>query len=154
MRFYSIVLVFTVYVLDQISKFFAFKYLGEKKLEIFSFLNFRLIQNKGVTFGMLSEFSNSNIFFAIVSSLIVGYLFYWLYHSKIAHEIFSLSLIIGGALGNITDRGLYEGVIDFLEFHYNDHYFPNFNLADSAIFLGVCILLYFSINWKKKETSN
>lgn len=154
MRFYSVLLVFLVYTFDQISKFFAFKLLGEGKLEIFPFLNFSMLLNKGITFGMLSDLKYSNIFFAIGSSLIVGYLFFWLYNTKIKHEILSLSLIIGGALGNITDRALYEGVVDFLEFHYEEHYFPTFNLADSAVFLGVCILLYFSVNWKKKETSN
>ncbi|MEW8077982.1 MAG: signal peptidase II, partial [Candidatus Thiodiazotropha endolucinida] len=63
----------------------------------------------------------------------------------------ALSLIIGGAIGNVIDRILFGQVIDFLHFHYQQHYFPAFNVADSAITIGVIIMLYDALVLAKRR---
>lgn len=60
-------------------------------------------------------------------------------------------LIIGGIIGNLIDRIRIQKVIDFLDFHYGDYYFPSFNIADSGITVGVAIYLYFSFQTAKEE---
>ena len=76
---------------------------------------------------------------AIVASLWIV----WLLRRHSAQALFSLalSLILGGALGNLIDRIAYGYVVDFLHFHWNEHYFPAFNLADSAITCGAFLLI-------------
>jgi signal peptidase II len=70
-----------------------------------------------------------------------GWLSHMIYQSNDRFENISYSLIIGGALGNIMDRFLYGGVVDFLQFHIRKHNWPAFNLADSAIVIGVALVL-------------
>jgi signal peptidase II len=62
------------------------------------------------------------------------------FNTKEIHEKTAFSLIIGGALGNVTDRVIYSGVVDFIDIHLNKHHWPAFNIADSAIVLGVGLI--------------
>ena len=149
----AIFLINLLVILDQLTKALAISLLGENSLKVLKFLNFNIIYNKGISFGLFSNLKYGNIGFAIMATAIIGYLIYWLYQSILEYECYGLSLVIGGAVSNLIDRLIYKGVVDFLEFHYKEHYFPSFNLADSSIFLGVCILLFFSINWKKEKKS-
>jgi signal peptidase II len=80
--------------------------------------------------------------FAIVAVAIIAILVFWL--SRVRSDLLSsaIGLIIGGAVGNVLDRLRFGGVIDFLYFHLGSWYWPAFNLADSAICIGVAIMLF------------
>ncbi len=138
-----------VFILDQISKFMAVKYFSVS-VKVTSFFNLSLAYNNGISFGLFNNFAYSNYIFAGLSTIITIFLYSWLTKAKKKLEAMVLGLIIGGALGNVCDRFFYPGVVDFLEFHWKGYYWPSFNLADSAICLGVCILLFFSIDFKHK----
>ena len=73
-------------------------------------------------------------------------------HSAQVLFAFALSMILGGALGNLIDRLAYGYVVDFLSFHWNEHYFPAFNLADSSITCGAFLLIIDSFKEKKRGT--
>jgi len=134
--------------LDQASKFIIVHNYADVKITITSFFDIALVYNKGISFGLFNNFTYSNYFFLFLSSIIVCYLFKWLKTSRNITETLGLELIIGGAVGNIIDRLFYPGVVDFLEFHWKHYYWPSFNIADSAICLGVCILLIFSLKFE------
>ena len=78
----------------------------------------------------------------------------WLLRKHSAQVLFALalSMILGGALGNLIDRLMYGYVVDFLSFHWDEHYFPAFNLADSAITCGAFLLIIDSFKEKKHGT--
>ena len=82
--------------------------------------------------------------FALLASILLLYLLRK--HAKEPLFCFALSLILGGALGNLWDRLRLGHVVDFFYFHYQQHGFPAFNVADSAISVGVMILLWDSLN--------
>jgi len=139
---------FTI-TLDQLSKYAITKYLLAS-VTVNSFFNLSLTYNQGISFGLFKHLEHSNYIFAALSIVITGLLYSWLKQASKIQEATALGLIIGGALGNVIDRFCYPGVVDFLEFHWKEYYWPSFNIADSAIFLGVCILLIFSVNLSKR----
>jgi signal peptidase II len=101
--------------------------------------------NPGAAFSFLSQQDGWQRWFFILLALIVsGVLLVWLYRLE-RHESWTaiaLVLILGGALGNVIDRIFRGGgVIDFLHFHYQEYFFPAFNIADSAITIGVAVML-------------
>jgi signal peptidase II len=149
MRNIGIILTTIIICIDQFSKMSVLKLLGEKQLVVFSFFNLNVVYNKGISFGLMNGIEYGNIIFGIGASLIIIYLIFWFLSSKSKMEAYALSMVIAGAISNVIDRFFYGGVVDFLEFHYHEHFFPSFNIADASIFLGVCILLYFSINCSK-----
>ncbi len=149
MKITGLGLALLIFISDQITKFLAVKYLTTS-IEVTSFFNLGLAYNKGISFGLFNNFAYSNYFFAILSSIITIFLYQWMMQAKKKMEVIALGAIIGGAMGNVSDRFLYPGVVDFLEFHWDHLYWPSFNVADSAICLGVCILLIFSIDFKHK----
>lgn len=138
-------------VTDQVSKFIMVKYFPDIRTEVTDFFSIALVYNKGISFGLFNDINYSNYIFCFLSSIIVVFLLKWLKDVKEKYEITGLCLIISGAIGNVIDRIIYPGVVDFLEFHWNQYYWPSFNIADSAICLGVCILLVFSINYDYKK---
>ncbi|MEK6734427.1 MAG: signal peptidase II [Pseudomonadota bacterium] len=151
MKKISLVTAIVIVIIDQISKYAAVKYLSHIKLEVTSFFNLALVYNKGISFGLFNNLPYSNYVFLGVSSLIVGYLIKWIRISKYTSEIMGLALIIGGAIGNIIDRFIYPGVVDFLEFHWHEYYWPSFNIADASICIGVILLLLFNICYTRAK---
>jgi signal peptidase II len=135
-----------VIVLDQITKQVAESLLTlYESVKVLPFFDLTLLYNKGAAFSFLSDQSGWQRWFFIVLAIIVcTVLVGWLWRLKREEQwvAVALSLIIGGAIGNLIDRILFGQVIDFLHFHYQHHYFPAFNVADSAITLGVMIMLY------------
>ena len=107
-----------------------------------TYLNFTLAFNYGAAFSFLSDAGGwQRWFFVIFSIIVVFFISYILIKDK-ESEYISYSLVLGGALGNLYDRIFLGYVIDFIEFHYNDFYWPIFNIADIAISIGVILLLY------------
>lgn len=134
-----------VLFLDQLSKHAieaAFDY-GETKV-FTSFFNFTLAYNTGAAFSFLADAGGwQRWFFGVIAIVASVLLVVWI--ARVAaikvREAFALSFILGGALGNLYDRIVLGHVVDFIVFHYQDNYWPAFNLADSAITLGAAVLI-------------
>jgi signal peptidase II len=121
------------------------------QIEVFSFFNLVKVWNPGVSFGMMDGLTNGKYIILTINILILAVLLVWLYRNEILYLTIAISFIIGGALGNITDRILNHAVADFLDFHIAGYHYPSFNLADSAVFLGVVLLLLENYFVKKNE---
>jgi len=134
--------------LDQLTKIMVIDRfrLGETIPIVLGYFNFTYIRNTGAAFGILSQADPSFripffVIIPVVALLVIGYIF-----KRIEDRDFklscSLSLVIGGAVGNLIDRLRLGYVIDFLDFHWSYQYhFPAFNIADSAICVGVAVLV-------------
>lgn len=141
--------------LDQVSKsaIDASMHLYQS-IEIMPYFNLTYVHNTGAAFSFLSEAGGwQRWLFTILAAIISIVLAVWLAKLK-KHEILmaaSLSLILGGAIGNLIDRVLYGYVIDFLDVYYQSWHWPAFNIADSAITIGVILMLLESIGVGKTE---
>lgn len=115
-----------------------------ESVPLLPFFSLTLVYNAGAAFSFLSESSGWQRWFLSavavgVSAMLVRWL--WCLKKNETWQAGSLALILGGALGNLYDRLVYGQVVDFLLLHYERFYFPAFNLADSAITLGVILLM-------------
>ena len=135
-------LVSIVIFLDQLSKWAVLGGLSVKEMvPITSFFNLALTLNRGVSFGFFPAHTLlGKGILVIIGVGFVSWLTVCLVRAETKLEIFSYSFIIGGALGNIVDRVRFGAVVDFLHFHLCNHSFPVFNIADSAITVGVALL--------------
>ncbi|MCU7804570.1 MAG: signal peptidase II [Candidatus Thiodiazotropha sp. (ex Lucinoma borealis)] len=144
-----------VILLDQASKQFAESMLTlYESVTVLPFFDLTLLYNKGAAFSFLSDQGGwQRWFFIILAIGVTIVLIGWLWRLKREEQwiAVALSLIIGGAIGNVIDRILFGQVIDFLHFHYQGHYFPAFNVADSAITVGVAIMLFDALVLAKKR---
>lgn len=132
---------------DQLSKHLIFAWLKQFNgmHEILPFFNLVTVHNRGISFGMGNDFTYNTLFFSILALSIVGILLFWLRKETKPLPAIGYGLVIGGALGNVIDRVLFGAVMDFLDFHLYDTHWPAFNIADSAIFIGVVLLVWDSI---------
>jgi signal peptidase II len=121
------------------------------QIEITNFFNLVKVWNRGISFGILSHMENPKYFIIAVNVTIMLGLIVWLYRNQKIYLTAAISLIFGGALGNLMDRLENGAVADFLDFHYSFYHWPAFNLADSAVFLGVVILLIENLFIKNEE---
>ena len=140
---YGIVAV--IVVLDQITKVWADRALEMyQQVYITSFFNITKAYNYGAAFSFLDTPGGwPRWFFTTISFVVSIMLCVWLYRMTRAEKWLSLSiaLILGGAIGNLIDRALYGYVVDFIQVHWNQSYFPSFNVADAAISCGTVLLL-------------
>ena len=135
---------FAVVLLDQASKWEIVKMLSEKGELVFtSFFRFALVYNEGAAFSFLNDAGGWQREFFMVIAVAASILILLLLRKHKGEFLFSLalSLVLGGALGNLVDRVRIGHVVDFLDFHLAEHHFPAFNLADSAITLGAALLI-------------
>ncbi len=144
-----------VIVLDQISKLgisshFAY---GES-MNVTGFFNLVLAHNKGAAFSMLNDADGWQRWMFSIIAVVASVWITWLLRRHPQQKLFcfALALILGGALGNLVDRISYGYVVDFLDFHWNNHHFPAFNIADSAITCGAALLLLDSFVNKPEKT--
>jgi signal peptidase II len=137
-----------VLLLDQVSKAAVSGTLKMYEIRpiIHGLLNLTRVHNTGAAFGFLAGQPSilRTFFFLGVSLLAMGVVFWMLFRlppdQKV--ELVALSLIFGGALGNVIDRARLGEVIDFIDVYYRTYHWPAFNVADSAITIGVILLLY------------
>jgi signal peptidase II len=135
-----------VVVLDQLSKagvreYFAGHPAGEHE-NVTPFFNIVLIHNRGMSFGLFNSGAGLNaLLFSLVAAAIVTVLIYWLSRVDSSLLAVAIGLIIGGAIGNVIDRVRLGAVVDFLDFHVGSWHWPAFNVADSAICVGVAVML-------------
>jgi signal peptidase II len=133
--------------LDQASKLGVLRYFGEAgcgghRAEMTSFLDLVVTCNRGVSFGLFNGDAGLNaVVFSLVAAFVVTILVVWLWRVRTGFLGVAIGLVIGGAVGNVVDRLRLGGVVDFLYFHAGSWYWPAFNLADSAICLGVAAML-------------
>ncbi len=134
-----------VIVLDQLTKRLIISHLTYgQPWQITSFFNLTLTHNPGAAFSLLSEAGGwQKWFFAIIATVVSIYIVYWILWSDNDSKVTKcgLAFILGGAIGNLYDRLHYGYVIDFLQFHIHNWYYPDFNLADSAITLGAVMIV-------------
>lgn len=135
---------FMVILIDQLSKWQIRNILIPfTPVKILPWLNFTLAFNRGVAFSFLRNQPTWSFILLIIATLgITAYLLVWLLRTASDKKIllFSLSLIIGGALSNLVDRCFFGKVTDFIDFHIKTWHFYTFNLADTAITIGAILL--------------
>lgn len=108
-----------------------------------NFFDLVYVRNKGAAFGILANTEYRVPFFIITTSLAVVFLV-WFYRQYRADQVLgrcAVSLVLGGAIGNLIDRVRFGEVVDFLDVHWYQYHWPAFNVADSAICVGVGMLL-------------
>ena len=120
------------------------------------FLNLVMVWNQGISFGMLDSNSpNMALVFIALSLVISVMMMLWLAMNTQKTVAVALSLVIGGALGNVIDRVRFDAVADFIDVHLNEHHWPAFNVADSCIVAGAGIMMLSSLlsqeSTKRKE---
>jgi signal peptidase II len=145
-------------ILDQASKLaIAGSMQLYQSIEIVPYFNLTYVHNTGAAFSFLSEAGGwQRWFFAGLALVISVVIAVWLARLK-RHETLlavALSLILGGAIGNLIDRLAYGYVIDFLDVYYQTWHWPAFNIADSAITLGVILMLVESFGLGKSEDTS
>lgn len=147
-----------VFTADQLSKFWIVRVLDlptRRHIDVFPFFDLSMVWNQGVSFGMFQAGSPVGRTVLVLFSLgVVGFLIKWLLDTQRRLQAVFLGMIIGGALGNALDRVIYGAVVDFLDF--SGLYFKwVFNIADSAISVGVALLVFdsFFVKEEPKDTN-
>ncbi len=167
-------LIFDLVLLDQLSKWFVVeKIIGANfgkqpigffewlfnaqermaftQIDITSFFNIVMVWNQGVSFGMFQQGEALGTLALIILALLITVIFTgWLCKSTSWFQGISLALIIGGAIGNVIDRIRFGAVIDFLDVHIGTLHWPAFNVADSCVVVGICLLIFYSIFLEEK----
>tara|TARA_B100000161_G_scaffold111791_1_gene79135 strand:+ start:195 stop:689 length:495 start_codon:yes stop_codon:yes gene_type:complete len=140
-NFYFLIIILFIFSIDRYSKIKIMNNFGDTSFYINDFLNFDLLWNIGIGFGLLS--SNSSIFYNLIST-IIAFVIIFLIIIGIKSDKFdkiAFSVIIGGALGNFYDRIYFKAVPDFIDLHYKDFHWFTFNIADIFITIGVLCLI-------------
>jgi len=134
-----------VLVLDQATKFLVTRFLDlYERVEVLPVLDFTLLHNTGAAFSMLAGASGWQRWFFIALACAVSVLLtVWICRIPRGEKLLplALSLILGGAIGNLVDRVWHGYVVDFVHAHWGEAYFPAFNIADSAITIGAALLI-------------
>jgi len=136
----------SVIALDQATKFIASRLLElYERVEVLPVLDFTLLHNTGAAFSLLAGASGwQRWFFVGLAFAVSAVLLVWIWRTPRGEKLLplALSLILGGALGNVIDRILHGYVVDFIHAHWGASYFPAFNIADSAITIGAGLLVF------------
>ncbi|TNG01261.1 MAG: lipoprotein signal peptidase [Gammaproteobacteria bacterium] len=152
-----LILSFVVIVLDQVTKWLAESMLQfHQPVAVFPMFNLTLVHNSGAAFSFLSDAGGWQRWFFIILAVIVSTMvFQWLWRLRSTERLHAaaLALILGGALGNLIDRVINGYVIDFIDMYYETYHWPVFNIADSAITIGV-ILLIIDLMFIPKKTAS
>ena len=152
--FLNLLMVTVIFLIDRVSKTHVinlFENLNSQQIFITSFLNIYLIWNEGIAFGLFSSESKNIYNFITVLIIIINlFIIYILFKLNDVRKYFFL-VVLGGSLGNLYDRLIYNAVPDFIDFHFGDLHWFIFNPADIFISIGViCLILveFFSKNKK------
>lgn len=147
-----------VLILDQVTKFIVEKHirLYEVIVVLPGFFNLTHVRNKGAAFGILSSAPGMwrSIFFVTVTLFAVAVIGLLIRKTRERLLVAAFSLIIGGAIGNVIDRIRYGEVVDFIQWYVKSYYWPSFNVADSAISIGVALLAIDMLFFKKPDAAS
>ena len=153
----KVVIIFSIFFFDRLTKIYLINLQAEGTdidFYVYPFLNFYLVFNTGIGFGLASM--ESNIYYHILTSIIaivnIGLIFF-LIKSKGIYA-YSLVLIIGGSLGNLFDRIYYYAVPDFIDLHFGNFHWFIFNVADIFITVGIIGLVFAELSKKEKASKN
>lgn len=141
-------------ILDQLSKWWILTAVMNppQRIPVFDFFSLVLVYNRGVSFGIFNEAPDWSRWALIVFAVLIAVaLLIWMRFAETRLLSVALGLVAGGALGNVIDRILYGAVVDFLDFHIGDWHWPAFNVADSAITVGVVLLILDSLKSPEKK---
>ncbi len=144
-----------VFLADQGSKWLILEVVmaPPRVIEVTGFFNLVLAYNRGVSFGLLSNDSPLGPYLLAGAALVIATgVMIWALRQKRRLPMVAAGLVVGGALGNMVDRLVLGAVVDFLDFHAYGWHWPAFNLADSAIVIGVGLLLFESLFGSKEST--
>ena len=151
-NYLGFVIVLIAFILDRVSKILIINHsntFGKLDMSLNPFLNLNLIWNEGIAFGLFS-FDEKN-YYNLLTFFIIGIILVllWLMFRSSGLEKLGFASVIGGSLGNVTDRIFYSSVPDFIDLNYNGFHWFVFNVADIFITLGVMMLIF--CEFKKKE---
>ena len=137
-----------IFIFDQATKYYIKANIGfHESVRVLPFFDIVYTENSGSAFGMFREFGS--LFFIIIS--LAAVLFLTALIIKDRTNAFPYSLLLGGAAGNLLDRMLYGRVTDFLDFYVGTHHWPAFNVADSALTIGIVLLMIRTVMGAKKK---
>ena len=130
-------LIFIIFILDRVTKIHVINELSDRDYYFNDYINFDLIWNTGIGFGILS--TESELLYNIITIFIglVLLVLFWILFTSDRFDKYVFSLIIGGAIGNFYDRLTLKAVPDFIDIHYNNFHWFTFNIADIFITLGI-----------------
>ena len=153
----KIIIIIAIFFLDRVSKIYLINLQAsgtDIDFYIYPFLNFHLVWNTGIGFGLSSL--EANIYYHILTSVIViiniGLIFLLIRSKKV--YTYLIALIIGGSLGNLFDRIYYYAVPDFIDLHLGNYHWFIFNVADIFITVGIIGLLTVELLKKEKISKN
>lgn len=136
--YYSLFFISFIVLLDQATKYLARTYINPmESIELLPILNLVSVRNQGAAFGMFSSLGNN--FFIAISVAAIFFMLWVIVTAKEDYRVFSL--LAGGAMGNLIDRLTLGYVVDFIDFTVSGHHWPAFNVADSALTLGIAFML-------------
>jgi signal peptidase II len=139
-----------VVLLDQITKYLARSFISSfETIKVFPFLQLVSVRNEGAAFGMFRSFGNTT--FIVISLAAMVFVCYLLLKSR--EDRLGLSFVLGGAAGNLIDRVVFRNVTDFVDVFAGKFHWPAFNIADSALTVGIAILLVSSLFHHKRESN-
>ena len=145
-------LIFSIFLIDQISKHYIINTFEDQSNLIYltNFLNLHLIWNDGIAFGLLSF--NNSFYYNSISFIIFTVIMILLYLMRGQNQYsYFYAMIIGGALGNLSDRIRYSSVPDFIDLHIHNFHWFVFNIADIFVSLGVFCLIIAEIFFNKEK---
>ena len=140
-NFYFSIIILATFFFDRFTKNIIISDFSESSFYVNDFLNFDLIWNTGIGFGLLSF--NSNLYYNLITFLILVVIIFLVIISFKSdnYDKIIFSIIIGGALGNFYDRIIFKAVPDFIDLHYKSFHWFTFNIADIFITVGLVLLL-------------
>lgn len=150
----ALVIASAVIVADQLTKLAATAWLAHGPVEVLPFLNFALVHNSGAAFGFLSTAGGWQKFFFVGIAALATIVIVVMLRKVPRRDWFmqlSLSLILGGAIGNLLDRLIHGYVIDFIDFYIGTWHFWTFNVADAAVSIGAVMLAMDAFNQRPRR---
>ena len=146
--------IISIFILDRVTKIYVINFYDNNSgtdLLNSKFLNIRLIWNEGIAFGLFSF--NEEFFYNILTFLIgsVIIIIFIMIKKSEGFKKYSLSMVLGGALGNFYDRIFFKAVPDFIDFHIGNFHWFIFNVSDIFITIGVILMIVLELISNKKE---
>ena len=148
---FYLTIILIIFFLDRYTKSQIINNLNNNAYFFNDYINFDLIWNNGIGFGLLSSFPP--LIYGLITtliSLVILFLTYLVFSSKFKFKII-FSVIIGGAIGNLYDRIIYKAVPDFIDLHYQNFHWFTFNLADIFISIGIITYIFADLVTYKKN---
>ena len=150
---WNLIFILSIFAADRLSKILIINLaetFGELDIFVTSFLNFNLIWNDGIAFGLFSFEKKIYYNFLTILIALITLIILWMITRTEKIEKLAFMMIFGGSVGNIFDRLYYSSVPDFIDIHFNNFHWFIFNVADIFITFGVILLIYLEIFSKKK----